>query len=218
MDSKSLAQGVDSAELKSSGGSFVKNHDIALVEIDKSEFTEAIWGGKQRFFFDVTLRLLTTANNNTPKSDTSEGDIIKHRVVFQAEDMSDREKPVKASIMKQFCEAVDIKSLSDFASGEAAALSMSKVKLKIAIGYQEGFFINKDSGEPTKTKYTTVKWVNHQSDSMTADLNKLSVPIPMSPKKLTDFTTKLDYWVSQQQGGGLEPMNDNSGVEDEFPL
>ena len=40
----------------------------------------------------------------------------------------------------------------------------------------------------------------------------------MSPKKLTDFTTKLDYWVSQQQGGGLEPMNDNSGVEDEFPL
>lgn len=225
MDFKNLAKGVDSAEVKSSGGGFVKNHDIALVEVDKAEFLEANWGGKQRYYFDVVLRLLTTANGNNPKSDTSEGDVIKHRVVFQAEDMGDREKTVKASIMKQFCESVNIKNLSDFASGASAALAMSKVKLKIAIGYQAGFFINNETGEPTKTNYATVKWVNHVDDSMTADLNKLSIPSPMSPKKLLDFNSKLEYWASQQTQGISTTQNASNaldetmgGVQDDFPL
>ena len=61
--------------------------------------------------------------------------------------------------------------------------------------------------------------------SIPADLNKLSVPSPMSPKKLLDFNSKLEYWASQQTQGVSTTQNASNaldetmgGVQDDFPL
>jgi len=215
---------VDDAKVNEGGsGNFIKHHDRALMQIEKAQGAKTDFGQGERVYIDVELRLLVSSTENKPKSEDYEGDVLKARLYFPAVGMGDKEKEVKASILKKFFASAGVQSLKEKGlKGSIEAIVNQKIK--VAIGLKSDFYIDKNTNEPIKTTYPEYKFSAEADGDLFGDLNKLATPRPMSSKRQREFEQKLEYFndnASATNGGTALDDDDfltQTGVQDDFDL
>ena len=207
-----LAGQLDDLDVTSPGGNYVNKEDVSTVVL-----CEVIAGKKEnhnkmeRVYVDISFELLTSATGNKVKDANSAGSVLKSRIVFPAKDMSEAEFKVKGEILKKLYTNLGFKSLKEFTSLEQLATKFKGLKLKIAIGLDQDFYIDKVTNEPKLTTYSRYRFSTSITESLNVDLNKLAAVKPMSQKKQLDYNNKRAYWEEQNASNVPAQQGSNFG-------